>query len=145
MLKRSGHGKSVDWWALGILIFEMIAGFPPFYDENPFRIYEKVQEGVIIFPKFFDPRAKEIVLGLLAADNAKRLGCLKGGAEDVKRSSFFRGLDWGVALNRGLQPTYIPPVASADDTGLFDEYPESLEEDAPCISQEEQKAFFANF
>lgn len=53
-----GHGKAVDWWAIGILIYEMLAGYPPFYDENPFGIYQKILAGKIDFPKHFDPNAK---------------------------------------------------------------------------------------
>ena len=47
-----GHGKSVDWWALGILVYEMLAGFPPFFDENPFGIYQKILAGKIEFPRY---------------------------------------------------------------------------------------------
>ncbi len=51
-LQSKGHGKSVDWWALGILIYEMLAGFPPFFDENPFGIYQKILAGKIEFPRW---------------------------------------------------------------------------------------------
>ena len=51
IIQSKGHGKAVDWWALGILIYEMIAGYPPFYDENPFGIYQKILAGRIEFPK----------------------------------------------------------------------------------------------
>lgn len=52
-----GHDKSVDWWALGVLIFEMIAGYPPFYDENPWEIYTKILDGYYEFPNNLDPKA----------------------------------------------------------------------------------------
>ncbi len=58
IIQSKGHGKAVDWWALGILIFEMLAGYPPFYDENPFGIYQKILAGKIDFPKHFDVNAK---------------------------------------------------------------------------------------
>merc|ERR1712085_118194 len=45
IIQSKGHGKSVDWWALGIIIYEMLAGYPPFYDENPFGIYQKILQG----------------------------------------------------------------------------------------------------
>ena len=123
----------------------MIAGYPPFYDESPFGIYQKVQEGVISFPRHFDFRARDLVLGLLTADRSKRLGCLEGGAGDVKKNRFFKGIDWEVAAHRGLQPVYLPPVVAADDTILFDRYPESVEGHAPLISPQEQAAFFKDF
>eukprot|EP00916_Digyalum_oweni_P001797 GHVL01003462.1.p1 GENE.GHVL01003462.1~~GHVL01003462.1.p1 ORF type:complete len:307 (-),score=20.58 GHVL01003462.1:164-1084(-) len=85
IIQSKGHGKSVDWWALGILIFEMLAGFPPFYDENPFGIYQKVLAGRVEYPRYFDARAKDLIKRLLTHDRTKRFGCLKHGAEDIKR------------------------------------------------------------
>lgn len=49
-----GHGKPVDWWTLGILIYEMIVGYPPFFDDEPMGIYQKILGGKIVFPRFFD-------------------------------------------------------------------------------------------
>jgi protein kinase X len=141
IIASKGHGKGVDWWALGVLIFEMLAGYPPFYDESPFGIYQKVRVGIVDYPRNMDPWAREIISGLLVADRARRLGCLKDGAADVKRARFFRGVDWAVAAERGLTPTYLPPVTSAEDTMQFDRYPESMEEDAPEIEAD----LFAGF
>ena len=50
----AGHGKPVDWWTLGILIYEMIVGYPPFLDDDPLGIYQKILSGKYVFPKFFD-------------------------------------------------------------------------------------------
>jgi len=61
IIQSKGHGKSVDWWALGVLIFEMLAGYPPFYDENPFGIYQKILAGKIECPRQFDSRAKDLI------------------------------------------------------------------------------------
>jgi serine/threonine protein kinase len=84
IIQSKGHNKAVDWWALGILIFEMLAGYPPFYDENPFGIYQKILSGKIEFPKSFDPVAKDLVRKLLTPDRTMRFGCLRDGAEDIK-------------------------------------------------------------
>lgn len=67
----------MDWWALGILIFEMLAGYPPFFDDNPFGIYEKILAGRIYFPAQIDSTAKDLIKKLLTADRTKRLGNLK--------------------------------------------------------------------
>eukprot|EP00962_Isochrysis_galbana_P055297 scaffold27038_cov124-Isochrysis_galbana.AAC.3 len=72
-----GHGKAVDWWALGILIYEMMAGYPPFYDEEPLGIYQKILEGKLKFPWHVDRPARELIKRLLMADLTKRIGNLK--------------------------------------------------------------------
>jgi len=74
IIQSKGHNKSVDWWAIGILIFEMLAGYPPFYDESPFGIYQKILAGKIEFPKHFSPEARDLIRKLLTADKTKRLG-----------------------------------------------------------------------
>ncbi|GBM92702.1 Protein kinase DC2 [Araneus ventricosus] len=77
IIQSKGHNKAVDWWALGILIYEMLAGFPPFFDTNPFAIYEKILAGKIDWPKHIDPIAKDLIKKLLVPDRAKRLGNMK--------------------------------------------------------------------
>ena len=85
VLLNKGHGKGVDWWTLGILIYEMLAGQPPFVDDDPMGIYQQIIAGKVSFPRFFDRNAKSLIKKLLTADLTKRYGCLKGAAEDVKR------------------------------------------------------------
>lgn len=75
----SGHNYEADWWAFGILLFEFMAGFPPFFDENPFGIYEKILACKIPFPSFFEANAKDLIKKLCQPDRAKRLGCIKTG------------------------------------------------------------------
>mmetsp|Transcript_34843 Transcript_34843/g.89469 ORF Transcript_34843/g.89469 Transcript_34843/m.89469 type:complete len:360 (-) Transcript_34843:163-1242(-) len=141
IIQSKGHGRAVDWWALGILIFEMLAGYPPFYDENPFGIYQKVLAGRIDFPKHFDVKAKDLIKRLLTHDRAKRFGCLKNGAEDIQKHKWYKGMDWEALLHRQVKPTYIPSVKAMDDTSMFDRYPESTEASAPQISSKDQDLF----
>jgi len=141
IIQSKGHGRAVDWWALGILIFEMLAGYPPFYDENPFGIYQKVLAGRIDFPKHFDMKAKDLIKRLLTHDRAKRFGCLKNGAEDIQRHKWYKGMDWEALLHRQVKPTYLPHVRAPDDTSMFDRYPESTEASAPQISAKDQEQF----
>jgi protein kinase X len=122
----TGHGKGVDWWALGILIFEMLAGYPPFYEneESPdkFNIYKSIIAGAVTFPDHFEPQAKDLIKRLLATNVSRRLGVLKGGAEDVKKHSFFEGIDWNEVYNKRLIPPIIPEVEFEGDASNFDNY-----------------------
>jgi len=141
IIQSKGHGKAVDWWAVGILMFEMLAGYPPFYDENPFGIYQKVLAGRIEFPRHFDAKAKDLIKRLLTHDRAKRFGCLKNGAEDIKKHKWYKTMEWEALLSRQLPPPFVPAVRSPDDTSMFDQYPESTEASAPAISEADQALF----
>lgn len=144
IIQSKGHGKAVDWWALGILIFEMLAGYPPFYDDNPFGIYEKILAGRIQFPPFFESAAKDLLRRLLVADRSRRLGNLKGGADDVKNHKWFYGIDW-IALSErkpiggdgsdqwmSLIPPLCPQFEDENDEGdttNFEKYPSEEDEE----------------
>lgn len=99
IIQSDGHGKAVDWWACGILCYEMLVGYPPFYDDNAFGIYEKILQGKINWPSHVDPLSRELIRAFLHPDRSKRLGNLIGGSDDVLLHPWFRGVDWG-ALER---------------------------------------------
>lgn len=143
IIQSKGHGKPVDWWALGVLIYEMLAGYPPFYDENPFGIYQKVLAGKIEFPRHFDVKVKDLIKRLLTPDRAKRFGCLRNGAEDIKKHKWYKGFDWVKLGERKVTPPMIPAVKGPDDTSMFDRYPESTEASAASVSAADQELFAA--
>jgi len=139
IIQSKGHGKAVDWWALGVLIYEMLAGYPPFYDENPFGIYQKILAGKIDFPRHFDVHAKDLIKKLLTSDRTKRIGCLKNGAGDITKHKWFRGMDWNSLYNRQVAASINPAASlkSESDTSLFDKYPDSVEEaSAPLLKKD---------
>jgi len=141
IIQSKGLGKAVDWWALGILIYEMLVGYPPFFDESPFRIYEKILEGKLQFPKWVDSRAKDLIKGLLTTDHTKRLGTLKKGVWDIKNHKWFAGVDWDMLLNKKI-PAPIPVKVQADgDSRYFDRYPESTEDKSPKLTPQQQELF----
>jgi len=107
-----GHGKAVDYWALGILAFEMLAGYPPFFDDHPLGIYEKILRNEIAFPLHIDMYAKDLIRGLLTTDRTKRLGNLRGGAKDVMEHAWFQGVDWGSLERKEIGAPIVPRVAN---------------------------------
>eukprot|EP00008_Paramoeba_atlantica_P013424 CAMPEP_0201488450 /NCGR_PEP_ID=MMETSP0151_2-20130828/18252_1 /ASSEMBLY_ACC=CAM_ASM_000257 /TAXON_ID=200890 /ORGANISM="Paramoeba atlantica, Strain 621/1 / CCAP 1560/9" /LENGTH=357 /DNA_ID=CAMNT_0047873737 /DNA_START=72 /DNA_END=1145 /DNA_ORIENTATION=+ len=146
IIQSKGHGKAVDWWALGILIFEMLAGYPPFFDDNPFGIYEKILAGQIHFPSHFDSSVKDLVKKLLTFDKTRRLGSLKGGGEDIKKHKFFKGIDWKELDGRKGKPPIVPQVTHDGDTSNFEEYSDEDDEDAaPTSGEDPYGSTFAEF
>lgn len=141
IIQSKGHNKAVDWWALGVLIYEMLAGYPPFFDDNPFGIYEKILAGKIEWPRHLDPVAKDLIKKLLVQDRTKRLGNMKNGAEDVKRHRWFKGVEWQDVYCRKLKPPIVPRVSYDGDTRNFDDYPEADWKSAPSVGEMEQKLF----
>lgn len=141
IIQSKGHGKAVDWWALGILIYEMLAGYPPFFDENPFGIYQKILAGKIEFPRHFDVNAKDLIKKLLTADRTKRFGCLKEGANDIKKHKWFKGIEWDRVFQRKVKPPYIPAFKSPNDTSNFDKYPDSEDDSAAPLTSKDKEAF----
>ncbi|KAJ1772237.1 cAMP-dependent protein kinase catalytic subunit [Coemansia sp. RSA 1843] len=145
IIQSKGHGKAVDWWALGILIFEMLVGYPPFYDDNPFGIYEKILGGKLVFPAFFSGSAKDLITRLLTADVSKRLGNLQGDGQDVKSHAWFSIIDWQLLVERRVPPPIVPPHRHPGDTCNFDRYPEPPQEPAPEPGLDPYRHLFATF
>jgi len=121
LIQSKGHDKAVDWWALGVFIFEMLAGYPPFFDDNPVRIYEKILCGDLTFPTFFESSAKDLIGRLLVIDRTKRLGNLKHGADGVKNHPWFKDVDWRMVYEKHLKPPFIPTVSDPRTTSYVDD------------------------
>ena len=119
ILLNKGYGKGVDWWTLGILLYEMIAGIDPFNDSDPMGIYQKILRGRILFPKTFNKDARSLVKHLLVADLSKRYGNLKRASQDVKNHRFFDIINWKLMLQKKIVAPYIPKVKSVSDTSNF--------------------------
>ena len=145
IIQSRGHGKAVDWWTLGILIFEMLHGYPPFFDNDPFHIYEKILAGRIEFSKHLDAYAKDIIKKLLQHDLTKRLGNLKNGAEDVRNHHWFSSIDFKALEERKINGPIIPAVKGAGDTSNFDRYPESKEKVRPQKGPDPYHDLFKDF
>lgn len=137
-----GYNKSVDWWSLGILIYEMNAGFPPFYAREPMKIYEKIVSGRYQVPQHFSKALRDLIHNILQVDRSKRYGILKGGAKDVKGHEWFKSIDWEGILSRKVKPIYKPRVKGSDDSTNFEYYEE---EPFRVSDKDEYSEEFASF
>ncbi|OAE19180.1 hypothetical protein AXG93_4182s1280 [Marchantia polymorpha subsp. ruderalis] len=122
IILNKGHGKPVDWWAYGVLIFEMLAGYPPFYDDDALGTYQKILSGRLNFPGHFSRSAKDLIRRLLVADLTKRIGCLKNGVEEIKTHAWFSSTNWDNVYNKKDAPPIRPKVSADDDATCFDDY-----------------------
>ncbi|EKM75000.1 hypothetical protein AGABI1DRAFT_116625 [Agaricus bisporus var. burnettii JB137-S8] len=119
LLESQGYTKTVDWWTLGVLLYEMMTGLPPFYDENVNTMYQRILTDPLHFPSDMSQEAKSVMVGLLQRDPSKRLGA--NGGEEIKRHPFFaRYIDWNRLLARKIQPPFKPSVESVLDVANFD-------------------------
>jgi len=103
MLRRSGHNKTVDWYLLGVLIYEMLVGMPPYFSSNREELFENIKKAQLKLPKNLSEEAKHLITHLLKRDPAKRLGA-QNDAADIKNHPWFRDIDWQDAMRRKLRP-----------------------------------------
>ena len=119
-----GHNKSVDYWALGIMIYEMQAGYSPFSDVNMDQtvICRNIIKAKLEFDKGFDADCKSLVKALLTRDVNGRLGNLKGGTDDIKNHRWWAGFDWKGYYEQKIKAPMVPAIKSITDTSHFDPY-----------------------
>eukprot|EP00948_MAST-09A_sp_MAST-9A-sp1_P001048 g1048.t1 len=128
ILINKGHGKAVDWWSLGTLLYEMMAGLPPFYTNNMQKMYQKILDSPLTFPSHINGAdEKDLIRKLLIRDPQKRLGSGTTGGEEIKAHPFFSTYDgnpltWDMVLSKEITPEFIPPKRAAEDgdVGNFD-------------------------
>lgn len=101
IIEAKGHGKAVDWWSTGILLYEMLAGVPPFRAKSKAALQQQITAGKIKWPKFLSPAALSLLKGLLTRDPEKRLGAGAGGSAAVRAHPFFKVRSGGREVLRG--------------------------------------------
>jgi serine/threonine protein kinase len=121
MLRQQPYTKSVDWWSYGILVYEMLAGIPPFYDDNTNRMYRRIMNEEISYPPNFPPKAEDLVNALCNRDAAARLGASERDVEEIKEHPFFASISWDRVLQRQYTPEWVPHIDSEQDTSHFDQ------------------------
>ncbi|KAL8707558.1 MAG: hypothetical protein Q9220_007450 [cf. Caloplaca sp. 1 TL-2023] len=121
--------KGYNKWSLGILIFEMLCGFTPFWDAgSPIKIYENILKGKVKYPPYIHPDAQDLLQRLITPDLTKRLGNLHAGSKDVMNHSWFAEVTWERLARKDIDAPYVPPVQGGiGDSSQFDKYPEDPE------------------
>jgi len=115
------YDGSVDWWALGILLYQMMAGRSPFDHDDDDILFKMIQNRQVIIPSSFSPEAQYIIKALLQKDPTKRLGCKPDQPEDVvKDVSFFSSVNWEDLEDGKVEAPFKPKVGKAEDANLFD-------------------------
>lgn len=120
LLDESGYTKMVDFWSLGVLIFEMCCGWSPFYADNTQQMYKNIAFGKVRFPKeVLSQEGRSFVKGLLNRNPKHRLGALKD-ARELKAHPFFQDIDWNLLKSKNIPPPFKPHIISETDTSNFD-------------------------
>ena len=131
-IRMQGHNESADYWALGVLIYEMLCGQSPFVSESESQAdtFKNIlsADSVLDFPDFLDDvAAMDLIRCLLRVSVATRLGCTGGGAEDIAAHPFFREVDWEALEAKRVEAPWVPDLASEDDVSHFESYDDDAE------------------
>uniref|UniRef100_A0A3B4ANG5 cGMP-dependent protein kinase n=1 Tax=Periophthalmus magnuspinnatus TaxID=409849 RepID=A0A3B4ANG5_9GOBI len=125
ILLSKGHSFSVDFWALGVLLFELLTGSPPFSGADHMTTYSFILRGVekIDFPKKINKKQEDLIRKLCRKNPAERLGNLKNGITDIKKHRWFSGFNWSGLKSRTVTSPLKREISGPLDHSYFDSYP----------------------
>ncbi|KAI9300204.1 kinase-like domain-containing protein [Cunninghamella echinulata] len=121
ILLEQKYGRAVDWWAFGVLIYEMLLGQSPFKGEDEDEIFDAVLEDEILYPITMSKNCLSICQKLLERNPNRRLGSGKSDGLEIRQHPFFSGVNWDDILAKKVTPPYLPTVTGRADTSNFDE------------------------
>lgn len=128
IILNKGHDKAVDYWALGILIFELMTGTAPFYAQDPMQIYALIIQGNVKFPAYMGRACVDLVQKLLCQNPARRLGNMKHGIKDIINHRWFSSFQWESLRTKTMKPPIIPQVRDDFDTSNFEDFRHEVED-----------------
>uniref|UniRef100_A0A8C1QEG5 protein kinase C n=1 Tax=Cyprinus carpio TaxID=7962 RepID=A0A8C1QEG5_CYPCA len=120
VLTETSYTRAVDWWGLGVLIFEMLVGESPFPGDDEEEVFDSIVNDEVRYPKFLSTEAISIMRRLLRRNPERRLGAGERDAEEVKRHPFFRNMDWTALLAKKIRPPFLPTIKGREDVSNFD-------------------------
>ncbi|XP_028843985.1 protein kinase C epsilon type [Denticeps clupeoides] len=123
ILQELEYGPSVDWWALGVLMYEMMAGQPPFEADNEDDLFESILHDDVLYPVWLSKEAVSILKAFMTKSPSKRLGCVmsQGLEEAIKVHPFFKEIDWVLLEQRKIKPPFKPRIKTKRDVNNFDQ------------------------
>eukprot|EP00051_Salpingoeca_urceolata_P006007 m.79907 g.79907 ORF g.79907 m.79907 type:complete len:660 (+) comp14643_c1_seq1:246-2225(+) len=114
------YGSSVDWWSLGVLLYEMLVGAPPFDGDDEDELFDNILAAPISYPRTLSREASQVLRGFMTRDHQSRLGCSTTGKRDIMDHPFFRNIDWAKLEAKQVTPPFKPRIKSAKDANNFD-------------------------
>uniref|UniRef100_A0A8C4EI32 protein kinase C n=1 Tax=Dicentrarchus labrax TaxID=13489 RepID=A0A8C4EI32_DICLA len=121
VLTETSYTRAVDWWGLGVLIFEMLVGESPFPGDDEEEVFDSIVNDEVRYPRFLSTEAISIMRRLLRRSPERRLGAGEKDAEEVKKHLFFRNMDWNGLLAKKVKPPFVPIIQGTNDVSNFDD------------------------
>jgi protein kinase N len=121
VLTETSYSRAVDWWGLGVLIFEMLVGESPYPGDDEEEVFDSIVNEEVKYPRFLSSDAVNIMRRLMRKNPDKRLGSSEADAEDVMKQGFFKSLNWDDLLAKKIRPPFVPTIRHAEDVSNFDD------------------------
>uniref|UniRef100_A0AAX7UJT5 protein kinase C n=1 Tax=Astatotilapia calliptera TaxID=8154 RepID=A0AAX7UJT5_ASTCA len=150
VLTDSNYTRSVDWWGLGVLVYEMLVGESPFPGDDEEEVFDSIVNDDVRYPRLLSPNSASLIQKLLQKNPELRLGAGEEDALEIKRHKFYEEMDWDALLAKKVKPPFLPAIRAPQDVSNFDEEFTRLKPvltlpRTPCILTAEQQEIFADF